>query len=244
MKVNTSIKSRISFLSAVIFTVFALNPIACFASPITFYFSGNIYDVSPSVAGTFAVGQSINGSYTFESTSVGESFSPGGVLDPSITYYPSALKSFDIDFGSYASSLGSLNRIFVINDSTEGLNNGILKMDRYIVDTFFNAGATVSGLSPYSLFLNFQDNSGTLINDGALPLTPSILSQFLPASGALDFVDGRANNRATFTISSISLSPVSVPEPNTYWLLVIGLVGLLFYRHAHRSRRRLKYSFR
>lgn len=216
-----NIKIKNSVLYAFIGVGIALNPIPAISAPITFNFSGAIYDVSPSVSSVFALGQTIYGSYTFESTSAGESFSPGGILDPSITYYPSALTKFDINFGSYSSSIGSTNRIFVVDDSSIGLSNGIPNMDRYLVETFFTSGTQVAGLSPYGLFLSFQDNTGTLLNTGTLPLTPDIVNQFLPASGALDFVDGRANNRVTFSIGSVN--PVSVPEPDLSLMMLIGI---------------------
>jgi hypothetical protein len=197
----------------------------CQAVPITFNFSGAVTRVNPGLLGTFSIGQSIVGSYTFESTTPGQSFSPGGILDPSITYYPSVLTAYSASFGSYTVGLGgtgSYNRTFVVNhDPGSGA-------DVYNVENVLPSGATVAGLVPGSIFFSFNDNTGSALSNGSLPQTTDDLSAFgFLAHGALDFLAGGDLVRVEFLISSVS---TSVAEPATLGLMALGLAGLGFVR--------------
>lgn len=193
------------------------------AASVTYGFTGSVYLVSDSISSAIAVGDAVSGSFTFDDTVVGQTSSPGGVLDPSITYYPWILTAFDVRIGSYSASLGSVGeqRIFVINDDASG-------RDRFLVELFPPTGASVGGLSPYGLALNFQDNSGDVLQDGSIPLDASTLNKFLNRAGTLDFVAGDARNRAEFSISEVH----SVPTPASGSLLAVGLIALLISRRA------------
>jgi PEP-CTERM motif len=206
--------------------VILLTSVHAGAYQITFNFSGYIYAVDPSVSGTFNVGQSVTGFFTFNSEAAGQSFSPGKVLDPSITYYPRALTAFQATIAGYSVGLGGENRIFVINNDAAG-------RDRYLAELLAPSGANVAGLPVSDFFLSFQDFYGTTINDGSLPLSPAILGNFPSAAGALDFVTGiNPKNRVTFSINSVT-SPV--PLPSTMLFLGSGLIGLIGLRRKFRK---------
>lgn len=197
-------------------------PLAINARPITFAIGGTISHVSPSIAASFSIGQQVSGTYTFESKTPGEPFSPGGELDPSITYYPYALSSFEFLVGDYSVSLGSYYRILIFD-------NGEVGQDRYVVDSFNLAGSEINGMKPYSIFLDFWDSTGLIFNNGSLPLLPIKLTDFGHKAGVLDFLNGEGENRVQFEISSVS-KQIPVPESPTFYLFAIGLVSLAWFR--------------
>lgn len=214
---------RSLFFAAVLSMLAATNAIA---NPITFSFSGFVYAVDTSISGAIPNGSKINGSYTFKSDAIGQSFAPGGILDPSITYYPNVLTAFHASIGSYSVDLGGENRIFVINDSSSGL-------DRYLVELLQPSGVDIGGLPIHDFFLSFQDPTAKAIANGSLPLLPSIVASFPLRAGALDFVTGiEPKNRATFSIETVTFPASNVPEPTTIALLSLGLIGFAVSRRA------------
>jgi hypothetical protein len=194
------------------------GPISANAVPITFGFHGSITSVGSNVSSAFAVDQRVSGFYTFESDTVGQSFAPGGVIDPTITYYPSALSAFEVTLGAYRVRLGSGEQRIFVMDNDAGVR------DRYIVEMFAPNSAQVNGLPAYGLFLQFQDNSATAFDNGALPLSPIDLSRFSFSDGVLDFVSGGTDlqNRVQFRVNSIT----SVPEPSSLSLLGLGVLAI------------------
>lgn len=198
-------------------TSLLISAVTVHATEITFDFAGYVYLVDNSIAGTIPLGSAITGSYTFESNTVGQSFAPGGVLDPSITYYPGALTAFNATIGEYSLGLGGQNRIFVINNSADGL-------DRYLVELLQPSGPNINGLPIHDFFLGFDDRSASILSNGMLPLSAALVQSFPSHAGALDFVDGIAPaNRATFSITSITQH---VPEPSSIALMALGMIGL------------------
>lgn len=197
------------------------------ATPITFNFSGSVTSVGNNIASAFAIGDSVSGLYTFESDTIGQPFAPGEINDPSITYYPSALYAFQAAIGSYEISLGSGEQRIFVMDNEAGIR------DRYIVEMFTPTGASVNGLAPYGLFLQFQDNSASAFGSGALPLLPIDLSSFSSSDGVLDFLSGGTDlqNRVQFRLNSVT----AVPEPETLSLLFASLVATALFARRRKT---------
>jgi hypothetical protein len=175
----------------------------------SYTFSGSVYAVDSTLAGSFSNGQTITGSYTVETTTVGSS---GG---SDTTFYNSALTSFSATIGGYTVSLGGSNRIDVVNNSS---------YDRYIVETWAPSGSNVASMPVSYLFFSLDDPSGVVLSNSSLPLSASTLNSFTSKSGVIAFGEGDGN-RVTFSVNNITQSPV--PIPGAAWLLGSGLVGLV-----------------
>jgi hypothetical protein len=194
------------------------------ADPITIQFTGTVLAVDPALAGTFAPGQTLTGSYTFESLTAPRagSTSTFAVFD--------ALTAFNFSIGSYSASSTGAPEIQVDNDPPAP------DSDRYGLVSRASDGLTgpaVNGLALDAFALRLDDSTNTVFTDALILPTDISLSTFDSDSffvffqGAVVFGD----------ITSISSS---VPEPATVALFGLGALGLL--GHGWRQRKRVRFS--
>lgn len=100
--------------------------------------------------------------------------------------------------------------------------------------TVFNSSLTHGGMNTMSWLLNATDANpanwtGTFSING---------TSFAPiaAPAGIDIVGfGRHNNNYTFTVDSVSLSTVTIPEPTSGLLLIAGAAGLCLHRRRIRG---------
>jgi hypothetical protein len=183
------------------------------AVPITFSFTGIVTNVDSPLAVEFSLGESVVGSYTFESTTA--DIDPG---DPTTGHYDNAITAFTATFGGdYTVTQGLDNDIFVAD--------GLPGNDVYSLFLTNPTAPTVAGLSLGALSIGLIDTDSSVFSSDALPLTPPNLSDFeIDSSGTIYL--GSPNQTMDFQLTSLTL----VPEPTTLALATLGLVGIGYRR--------------
>lgn len=180
------------------------------AALITYDFQGTIDSVDPALAGTFSIGQSLSGLYTFESTTAARAGS-----DSTFAVFD-ALTNLAFTLGTYsASSTGALE-IQVDNDPPAP------DSDRYAVVSRASDGLSGPSLGSFSLdFFGFRldDSTNTVFSDALILPTSLDLADFDNRRFFLFFRDGSDFVGVSGTIDSLS----AVPEPSS---LALGLVGV------------------
>jgi hypothetical protein len=177
------------------------------AFPITFDFTADVTFVDPGLASFFSVGETLTGSYTFESTT------PGVPSGPTADY--PALTAFSVSGLNFSGSWTG-GSIFVQDAST----------DEYFVSALTgfigtNAGLGVLPTAGISMF----DSTGTMLSSMLLPLVPPSL----PADPrfVVDYHLGpETREDALATLTSLTLVPSPAPEPTTLALFGIALAGI------------------
>jgi hypothetical protein len=184
---------------------------------ITFDFAGEVLQVPiDDLATGIQPGDAITGTFTFDPAS--PDLIPASSSGSYLSTGPAFGMTVSIDGLSFSES-GSLDI-------------GILKS---FVDQY-----TVTASSPMlSLELFFQDNSGTVFNSDALPLSPPLLSAFAERDFHLDQTDALGNEtQVDGRITALTGSVVStVPEPSFLMLLFMTAVLFALYRlvRIHKS---------
>ena len=189
------------------------------ASPVTFDFTATVDSIDSTLASFFTMGETLTGSYTFESTT------PGVLFGVSEFRYP-ALTAFSVS-GSAFTGAWTGTDIFV-QDSVP---------DLYLVQATagFSGTNTGVGITPPGAFLTLTDNTGSLLSSTLLPLTPP----GLPNPGSrlnIDYFLGLdIHAQVLATLETLTLAPRPAPEPMTLGLLGIALAGMrLSFRRAKR----------
>jgi hypothetical protein len=178
------------------------------ARPITFTFTGRVDSVDPGLEGTFSPGETLTGSYTFESTTAARAGSNGTFA------FFDALTALNFHIGSYSASSSAAPEIQVDNDPGGGAQ------DRYAVLSRVSDGLTgpsVAGNPLLSFMFRLDDSTNTVFS-GALILPTSLsLSSFdeAPPSRQFFVFFGDPANPSIVTGTITGLSPASVPEPGT-----------------------------
>lgn len=173
------------------------------AAPITFAFSGVIYEVSPTLVGIpISLGDPVSGAYTFESTTPdGDASGTAGSYD--------AIISFTVTAGGYTTTLGPPSEI-TVNDA------GIIDLYAVTGDPTASMGFDFDFLT-----LLAYDNAPLVggVDGDALPLVP-------PDPADFDAVDFQLHLGGEILVRGDITSMSLVPEPGAT-LLVAGSLALL-----------------
>lgn len=193
------------------------------ADLITFSFAGTVDSVDPALAGTFSTGQTLTGTYTFQSTTPARagSNSTFAVFD--------ALTHLNFALGSYAATSSGAPEIQVDN------NPPLPDHDRYAVLSRASDGLTgpaVAGMNLDSFGFRLDDSTDTVFSDALILPTSLNLSDFDNRRFFIFFTDGTSPSIVSGTITALS----SVPEPSS--LALAGIGGLSGLGLWWRSRRR------
>ena len=141
------------------------------AAPVTFIFTGEVYAVNPPWDSFFTIGDSVQGSYTFESAT------PDIDADTGIGHYANALTNMTISVGGTTFRYQpGYQFIYVLNNESVKINDSWLPAtDLYQV---FSDLQPALGFSHVRTNLYFRDDSQNIFSSDALPLVFPDVSQF------------------------------------------------------------------
>jgi hypothetical protein len=161
----------------------------------TFNFTGVIFQVDAPLSGTFAIGEVITGSYTFDSSA------PDSVPnDPSVGIYSSSL-AYSVSAGSFVST-GTAFQFNIFNNLL--LSSGILR-DQYRV-ALGSQGQSVNGLlyNAFSLDLFTNGSNPISLTSDALPSSPPRITDFTNNQLRFYFVDPNDTSVVYYVVGSVS----------------------------------------
>ena len=215
---NSVVRKGLFILIGVVALAGLTTPVQ--AVPITFNFTGTVTGVDSSLSPTFSTGQTLTGSYTFESTTP-----PRAGSDSSFAVYD-ALTAVNFSIGSYSASSTAAPEIQI--DNAPGAPN-----DRYGLVSRASDGLTGPAVNGNTLgaFLFRLDDVNNAVFSTALSLPTSLSLQDFTSNSFFVFF---GDFSITGTLNSLS-SAAPVPEPSTFFLLGAGLSGIGFLRRRFRS---------
>lgn len=180
------------------------------AASITFNFTGIVTGVGAQLGTTGDTtfsGQTLSGSYTFNSATA-------GVGGGTIMTYNGTISNLVVNIGSYSATLGAgvPNFIQVTNLPT---------LDSYTMQAPFT-GSTVNGRTPQYFAIELADPTHTAFTNVLLPTTPPNLGAFATKDFRLVF-----NGGPVATVSGVLTSLTAVPLPAAVILFGAGLIALV-----------------
>ncbi|WP_186406020.1 PEP-CTERM sorting domain-containing protein [Candidatus Accumulibacter aalborgensis] len=196
------------------------------ANAVTFNFTGRAYAVNAPWDSFFSVGDSVTGSYTFESTT------PDLNAEPGIGDYLNALIGLTISVGgTIFHSQPGYQFIYVVDNESIEISPGVYRppMDLYQVFSDLQPGL---GYSHIRTNLYFSDSSQNIFASDALPLTFPDVSKFdYSLLQVFGFELGPYNPHSGAVFFSIT-SPAAIPEPSSILLLGsgLGMIGSAAWR--------------
>lgn len=195
------------------------------AVPITFAFEAiSQFDERP--FREFVPGMIARGTYTFESTT------PLTPISPQRARYENTVTSFSVEIEGIGGGQNISSGAILVDNSMPVFVPSPGAADEYVVDYISMAGFSVGGFfGPWSLIgaeLTFVDRTETATTGFELPLVPPSLEAYADSHVLrLNFMLENGETSATdFVVTSLTL----IPEPSTYALAAIGVVGLLAFR--------------
>lgn len=204
------------------FTLLLLSAVAMetgLGQEITIAFAGEVESFSDELLGSFQIGETLQGNFTYDLTT------PALLLPSGVTQYDGAVVSLMAQFqGGYEIAEGGDDDLFV-NDGPP--TNDVLT----VFSTNPNADPVI-GLPLGAFILGLIDTSSTVFSGAELPTMAPDLAAFDFRDGRLIFLDpGNGNKVVEFSITSLR----TVPEPGSLmlWSVAAALLGWA------RTRRRL-----
>jgi len=210
-------------------TVLFASIVCSHASLITFDFTGTVFQVDAPLAGSFSIGNTISGSYIFDS-SVADQI-PG---DPTASFYTSSTP-YSVTAGGFSSSGTGVN-FNVFNE----LVIGSFFRDQYRA-VLGTSGPSVNGYSYNGFSLDLFTTSAmsptsSPITSDALLTTPLPIDSF--DHNQLRFYFISPTGDVNYVIGSLSsLTVDSVPEPSSTLLLISGAAFFLWNLSSRRHGR-------
>lgn len=166
-----------------------------YAAVTTFNFTGVIVQVDAPLLGTFAIGDVITGSYTFDSSA--PDLDPN---DPTVGIYSSGL-AYSVSAGSFVSA-GTGFEFNIFNNLV--LSPGILR-DQYRV-ALGAQGQSVNGLlyNGFTLDLFTNGSNPTSLTSDALPSSPPRITDFTNNQLRFYFIDPYDTSVVYYVVGSVS----------------------------------------
>ncbi len=203
-------------LAATVFGVCGIGSVN--AGLLTATYSGTLTDVPIELTPQFAVGQTVTGTYTFESTTTARAGSTSNAA------FFDALTAASYSAGTYTATTTGAPEIQVDND--------VFGSDRYaVVSSVSNglSGADVNTIPLLFAGIRLDDSTGTVFNNALVLPTMIDLNDFDSNEFILFF--GESFEVETFVVSGELTSfeirgPSVVPEPSSFFLASIGVIGL------------------
>lgn len=219
-----------------IFLVITSLTNAAYAELTTFNFTGTVtYTNGPiglpnPLVGTFYIGQTFTGNFTFDSNAIGtNSWQPGEVNFDDVSYI-NAISNYTIQFGNLYATFDK-GGIRVINDrpnyEVPPEDGGVPTSysDIYVVGAgrSYSANESTNIFIPNyyvkGLYMNFTDFTASMLNSTNLPvIPPDITNTFQVFTLDFGLTGGTAVASIDGKISSLSLAP----EPISSLLFVTG----------------------
>ena len=164
------------------------------AAPVTFSFTGALSDVQASMFPTYNTGQTLTGSYTFNSLTADSNPSSN------IGRYNGTIQALTVSLKSYTATLGNSGSNFIqIRNQPSS--------DRYEVQAPLT-GPLVNGFSPLRFRIELIGPSATVSSNDLFPTTPPSLSFFATSRFQIIFEDGNGTAQVRGSLTSLTAVPL------------------------------------
>lgn len=195
------------------------------ALPITFSFISTVAEVDPPLAGMATVGDTLRGTFTFDSAALSEPSDAPGMR----AIYPEAGSALTLTVGTYTARATGFY-ITILND---WIADGAFLGDRFLVATTHESQVDAPNVGEYafgSFALLVADPTGTMFDSIAIPTSTR------PFEGrSYDSVAHLGLQKPLFLnaflgagIRAEDVALATVPEPSTFALLSFSLLGVCF----------------